>query len=156
MDPGRPGWGRPASAGRGWRPLPSSALCPGGHGAEAVPYICSMPRRAWGGGRCLHVLYAPAGTGRRLFPTFALRPGGPMPRRACALCPCVHAHYAPACMRAMPRRARGGGCYLILLKVGPAPAPQTPGDRHMLGCARNHYVSCVFAQRAQILHFVVV
>ncbi len=34
-----------APAGMGRRPLPPCALCPGGHGAEAVPYICSTPRR---------------------------------------------------------------------------------------------------------------
>ena len=99
--------------------------------------MCSMPRRARGGGCSLHLLYAPAAPCPGVHARYAPACMRAMPLRACALCPSVHAHYAPACMRAMPRRARGGGCYLILLKVGPAPAPQTPGDRHMLGCARN-------------------
>ena len=94
-------------------------------GVEAAPFICSMPRRARGGGCSLHLLYAPAGMGRRPLPPCALCPGGhgaeavpyicstprrphapacmrAMPLRACALCPCVHARYA----RAAPATSR--------------------------------------------------
>ena len=87
-------------------------------GVEAAPFICSMPRRARGGGCSLHLLYAPA-----------------------APCPGVHARYAPACMRAMPLRACALCCSLILLvKVGPAPAPSDSQETgHTLGCARNQW-----------------
>ena len=125
-------------------------------GVEAAPFICSMPRRARGGGCSLHLLYAPAGMGRRPLPPCALCPGGhgaeavpyicstprrphapacmrAMPLRACALCPCVHARYAPACMRTMlfPNFA--------LWSVPPPPL-RLQETGHTLGCARNSEV----------------
>ena len=143
-------------------------------GVEAAPFICSMPRRARGGGCSLHLLYAPAGMGRRPLPPCALCPGGhgaeavpyicstprrphapacmrAMPLRACALCPCVHARYAPACMRTMlfPNFA----CYG---RSRPCPL-RLPGDRAHTGvCPKSCHASaepCQASRRHGMIFF---
>ena len=125
-------------------------------GVEAAPFICSMPRRARGGGCSLHLLYAPAGMGRRPLPPCALCPGGHGAEAVPYICSTPRRPHAPACMRAMPLRACALCCSLILLTVGPAPAPQTPGDRAHTGvCPKQHNSDLpnnktIFTQESQL------